>query len=547
MPLSVILFFLIIGPIEAQTFKSVENGNWNSSRTWATSNGCSSSYSSPPPTGGYNPNCPIDIIVSHAVTFSGNSEFGTGYFRSITVKQGGILKFNNDFVLSTGGSEYTLKITVENGGKIEVPNGSFKFQRNGLVDIQDGGILAVKTLEGGGGNGGTLQVKPGGSFISSNLINLNNGLRLKIEGTLEANKLISEGGGNTIQVLGEGKFVTSGDVNINGLPFTASGNSRVTVGGNLSVTNSGESRLYINGKSNWTVSGKTTIANHLQIGEDAIVAFSNEVEITGSGAAMLEVKDQGDVLITGNLKKPQYSGGITVKNTGQLVICGGGVDGGSGAYPPTSHSNMNIAPSPAYYGGCTIMPVEFASFKATFEDIGRKSTLTWATAKEWQNSHFEIERSIHNISDWETIGQVSGNGFTDSVTAYSFSDNNLPAGGGRIFYRVKQVNFDGKSSYSATQAVQIDASVRAANWAAYPNPTSGADFRLELTNPGLAKDTQFHVILSSAHGNQELITGTSVDQINEMLKTSLTQKIAGIYLIKILGTENSETITIIKN
>src|SRR5690606_1918478 len=116
------------------------------------------------------------------------------------------------------------------------------------------------------------------------------------------------------------------------------------------------------------------------------------------------------------------------------------------SYPPTNYANMNIAPSPAYYGGCTIMPVEFSSFTASIEQSGSKSTLTWTTAKEWQNSHFEIERSIDDISNWETIGEVKGNGFTDSSTAYTFADSKLPVDGGRIFYRLKQVNFDERKS-----------------------------------------------------------------------------------------------------
>src|SRR5690606_14493055 len=135
-------------------------------------------------------------------------------------------------------------------------------------------------------------------------------------------------------------------------------------------------------------------------------------------------KNQGDVVITGNLTKQQWSGSITVSDSGQLVICNdqSGDGTNSGAYPPTSYDKMNIAPSPAFYGGCRIMPVEFTSFTATIEKSKQQSTLSWTTAKEWQNSHFEIERSIDNITDWKTIGEVEGNGFSDSSTDYIFAD-----------------------------------------------------------------------------------------------------------------------------
>jgi len=547
LPLVFILFFISFNRSEAQTFTSTKNGAWTSADTWTANNRCNSSFNSPPPTGGWGAQCPIDMVISHAVTFSGNSEFGAGYFRSITVKAGGTLKFSNDFVLSTGGSQYTMKVSVENGGKIEVLNGSFKFQRNALVDIQSGGIVSVKTLEGGGGNGGTLEVKSGGTFSSSSLINLNNGLRLKIAGTLNANKLTSQGGGNEIQVFGEGKFNASSDVNINGLPFTASEQSAIKIGGDLTVTNSGDSRLYIKGNSNFQVAGKTSIANLFQAADNAIVILSKDVAISGSGAALLEVKNQGEVLINGNLTKPQWSGGITVQNSGQLVICGGPSGAESGLYPPTSYANMNIAPSPAFYGGCRIMPVDFVSFTATLDGPGREANLAWTTAKEWQNSHFEIERSVDNIQSWEAIGEVTGNGFTDSPTSYHFTDSNLPTQGGRVFYRLKQVNFDETPSYSITQAIQVEALAGQMNWAAYPNPTDGTQFRLELKNQSLLKDAPIYVTLSTTWGQQELFQARSIDEINTSLQASLTQKISGIYVIKVMWGETSETLKIVKN
>jgi hypothetical protein len=538
-------FLAAINTVQSQTFQSTSNGTWSSSNIWTVTNVCDKSYTSPPPTQGYDPKCAIDVIISHAVTYSGSSQFGAGYFRSITVKNGGSLKFDGDFVLSTGGSEYQLKITVEDGGKIEVPNGSFKFQRNALVEIQNGGILAVKNLEGGGGNGGTLHIKAGASFTSSNLVNLNNGLRLNIEGTFNANKLIAQGGGNAIQILGESKFTTTGDVEVNGFPFTASGNSRVTIGGNLSVTNSGQSKFNLNGKSHLKVMGKTTIGNLLQVSEDASTLFSNNVNITTSGQALLEVINNGDVQIIGNLIKDQWSGAISVQNSGQLIIIGDGTN--SPIFPPTSYAQMNIAPSPAYYGIGTIMPVEFSSFTAEAEKWSSSTLLAWTTAKEWQNSHFEIERSIDNITNWQTIGEVAGSGFADAATDYTFDDKKLPANGGRIFYRIKQVNFDQKISYSAIQAITVEGASAPMKWTAYPNPTNGQDIKLELTRSSLAEDSSFYVILSSVHGQQGFLSGSSVDEINLSLRKELTQKKPGIYLLKVMWKDNSQTLTIVKN
>ena len=66
---------------------------------------------------GYYPACPIDIIINHTIAYNLTSEFGAGYFRSITINPGGKLVFPSDFKLTTGGSSLSspdniLKILV---------------------------------------------------------------------------------------------------------------------------------------------------------------------------------------------------------------------------------------------------------------------------------------------------------------------------------------------------------------------------------------------------------------------------------------------------
>lgn len=105
--------------------------------------------------------------------------------------------------------------------------------------------------------------------------------------------------------------------------------------------------------------------------------------------------------------------------------------------------NWNLEPETKGNLNSTQVPVELMSFEAFV--LENKVTLTWQTATEINNSHFEIERSIDGV-EYEKIGQIEGNGSTLETQLYEFTDD-IPAKG-RNYYRLKQVDFDGQFEYS---------------------------------------------------------------------------------------------------
>jgi Secretion system C-terminal sorting domain len=88
------------------------------------------------------------------------------------------------------------------------------------------------------------------------------------------------------------------------------------------------------------------------------------------------------------------------------------------------------------------LPVELTSFNANI--VGDKVNISWATATEKNNAGFEIQRSVDN-KQFVSIGFVKGNGTTTERQSYSFTDNNT---GNKLYYRLKQVDFDGSFTYS---------------------------------------------------------------------------------------------------
>jgi hypothetical protein len=108
------------------------------------------------------------------------------------------------------------------------------------------------------------------------------------------------------------------------------------------------------------------------------------------------------------------------------------------------------------------LPVEFSSFTA--DAITDKVLLNWKTVTEINNSHFEIERSKDGMQ-FVQIGVVAGVGNSQLTNQYSFTDA-LP-NIGENYYRLKQVDKDGKYVYSSVRLIKFNSKNL---FSVYPNP-----------------------------------------------------------------------------
>ncbi len=116
------------------------------------------------------------------------------------------------------------------------------------------------------------------------------------------------------------------------------------------------------------------------------------------------------------------------------------------------------------------LPVTLISFEGK-QRSGSSVGLTWRTATEKDNDYFQVERSQDGRA-FAAIGQVKGNGTTNVVQAYSYTDGTALAG--TVYYRLKQVDYDGKFEYSKVIAVKASGAASLhTSIVAKPNPTSG--------------------------------------------------------------------------
>lgn len=99
-----------------------------------------------------------------------------------------------------------------------------------------------------------------------------------------------------------------------------------------------------------------------------------------------------------------------------------------------------------------VLPVELTSFSAIFEN--HKICLGWITKSELNNHGFEIERSLDN-TNWATIGFREGKGTTSEPQNYNYSDDISEISAQKLYYRLKQIDFNGNFEYSKIIEVEI--------------------------------------------------------------------------------------------
>lgn len=96
------------------------------------------------------------------------------------------------------------------------------------------------------------------------------------------------------------------------------------------------------------------------------------------------------------------------------------------------------------------LPVDLISFEGKIEN--GQIALSWSTASEKNNSHFEVYKS-QDYRNFEKIGRVEGNGNTSNIIDYTYTDLDVMS---TQYYQLKQIDYDGQFEYSEIIAVTGD-------------------------------------------------------------------------------------------
>ena len=131
-------------------------------------------------------------------------------------------------------------------------------------------------------------------------------------------------------------------------------------------------------------------------------------------------------------------------------------------------TTINLAATP--------LPVTLVAFTGNLN--GSVANLYWKTSSELNNDYFEIQRSSDGF-EFLGIAKVKGKGTTNATTEYFSEDGSVT--NGKNYYRLKQFDFDGESTYSKVIVLDFDGSAPI-DINLYPNPTSSENINLEIIN-----------------------------------------------------------------
>ena len=117
-------------------------------------------------------------------------------------------------------------------------------------------------------------------------------------------------------------------------------------------------------------------------------------------------------------------------------------------------------------GTFAILPVEFIDFEVENEQ-DKQVNISWTTGSEINNDYFIIEKSKDAIN-YEEVTKIVSAGNSTTIKTYQYTDV-LPYTSSS-YYRIKQVDFDNKTSYSEIRKIYLNESQQA--FKVYPNPST---------------------------------------------------------------------------
>ena len=182
----------------------------------------------------------------------------------------------------------------------------------------------------------------------------------------------------------------------------------------------------------------------------------------------------------------------------------------------------------------TELPITLLEFKASVNAI-KQIDISWETVSERNNHFFTVERSANGIS-FSSVITLNSKG--NSVGNQTYNTIDVTPYAGTSYYRLKQTDIDGKSTYSKSIAVSI--STNDNELTAFPNPTTSL-LNLSIKNAAFRKLTYQVFSTEGKLIEQQKIT-------NDLTTISTSKLVNGAYLLQVI--QNGITIKsfrIIKN
>lgn len=178
------------------------------------------------------------------------------------------------------------------------------------------------------------------------------------------------------------------------------------------------------------------------------------------------------------------------------------------------------------------LPLDFLSFTAKPDALGKSVNLNWSTTNEVNTKNFEIQKRT-DVTEFATIGTLSSKNVS-GVHQYAFIDNN--ASQGNAYYRLLQYDLDGAFKASEIVAVTNKSNIALS---VYPNPV---DQTLNINHPSTSATASIRIL--SLDGKVVLEKSLSANLTTTDLDVS--QLNAGSYLVLFQDQAEKSSLKFIK-
>ena len=174
-----------------------------------------------------------------------------------------------------------------------------------------------------------------------------------------------------------------------------------------------------------------------------------------------------------------------------------------------------------YFWKGSPLPVILSDFTASKR--GSSSVLNWKTSSELNNKGFAVERSA-NGADWTQLQFVNSNGNSNTTKQYSTVDNSPLQG--TNYYRLKQVDIDGKQTYSSTVTVKFSGT-GVVGFSFYPNPAKNK-ITVSLETIG-NKTASLQLVNTDGKAVRNMVLNKQLSNTNVLMDISNVAK--GVYIL----------------
>lgn len=177
---------------------------------------------------------------------------------------------------------------------------------------------------------------------------------------------------------------------------------------------------------------------------------------------------------------------------------------------------------------CAALPVKITTFLGNYSN--GIASLNWQTSQEINSGRFELYRSP-NGNDFTLATTVVAAGNSNTPKNYSYNDH-LPGNeGNHVFYKLKQIDKDGKFSFS--NVIKLSISSEKASFQIFPNPAV-TNF---TTSFSANKAATASLLIRNTNGQTVYSKTVSVIKGNNAIVVNIESPKKGRYYVRLVNDD----------